>query len=102
MGIKAILLDTSDYSDRPRDPAPTASMRREMQEYCKRNNYTIVAELNSNQKYLYEKNTELSKIVIENSLASDNIVIVKLGKNYEQVEGETIDPKLAQLVSNNG
>ena len=99
MGIKAILLDTSDYSDRPRDPAPTASMRREMQEYCKRNNYTIVAELNSNQKYLYEKNTELSKIVIENSLASDNIVIVKLGKNYEQVEGETIDPKLAQLVS---
>lgn len=101
MAIKAILLDTLDYSDRPRDPAPISLMRQEMKEYCKRNNYIIVGELNSNQKYLYEKNTPLAKMVIENSVATDNVVIVKLGKNYEQVEGDSIDPELARLVSEN-
>ena len=62
MTTKAILLDTLDYSDRPRDPPPISVIHQEMKEYCKRNNYSVIAEIKSNQKYIYEKNTELAKL----------------------------------------
>jgi hypothetical protein len=101
MATKAILLNTLDFTDRPKDPAPIAVLLHEMKEYCKRNNYTVIAEVNSQQKFIYEKNTPLAKLILENSTGADDIVIVKLGKNYEQVEGDTIDPELTRLVSEN-
>lgn len=99
MATKAILLNTLDFTDRPRDPAPIEVLQLEMKEYCKRNNYIVIAEVNSQQKFIYERNTTLSKLILENSNLADAIVIVKLGKNYEQIEGDTIDSDLSRLVS---
>lgn len=101
MATKAILLNTLDFTDRPKNAAPMSVLLLEMKEYCKRNNYTVIAEVTSQQKFMYEKNTSLSKLVFENSTETDDIVIVKLGKNYEQIEGDTIDPDLSRLASEN-
>jgi Protein of unknown function (DUF2971) len=101
MVTKAILLNTGDFTDRPKDPAPIAVLLQEMKEYCKRNNYTVVAEINSQQKFIFERNTPLARLIHESSTATDDVVIVRLGRIYEQVEGDTIDPDLTRLVSEN-
>lgn len=101
MPVKAILLNTQDFTDRPKDPPPVEVILQEMKEYCKRNNYIVVAEVTSQQKYIYGRDTPLSKLILENATGNDEIVIVKFGKNDEQVEGEAIDKELARLVSEN-
>jgi hypothetical protein len=70
MATKAILLDTLDYSGRPKDPAPIAVLRQEMKEYCKRNNYVVIGEITSQQKFIYEKNTQLAKLILEVEITS--------------------------------
>lgn len=99
MPVRAILLNTQDYSDRPKDPQPVEVILQEMKEYCRRNNYQVIAEITSQQKYIYAKNTQISKLILENAASNDDIVIVKFGSNREQVEGDTIDSDLTRLVS---